>query len=291
MITLKMTKNQINSLKRDYQDARFRYDIPYTEFQVKTSDCVITAYTSGKVVFAGQNASKHAQKYNDDIQAQTKPNVKFPMAGSDEVGTGDFFGPVTVCACYLNKDNLSKIPVDEIIDSKQINDDKIRQLAPILMEELDYSLLILNNAKYNEVHKKYNLNQIKAILHNQAFLHLDKKVKLPKDNTIIDQFMPKQSYFKALNDQKETYKELIFVTKAENQYLAVACAAIIARYAFLESLDALELKFDCKLPKGAGTHVDAAGKDFVQKHGLDALDKVAKTHFKNKDKIIQLLQD
>ncbi|CAM3611641.1 ribonuclease HIII [Erysipelothrix urinaevulpis] len=286
-----MTKNQIKKLENDYPNAEFRYDIPYTIFQLKTVDAVITAYTSGKVVFAGKNPEKHARKYGiveSSVKAQ-EHTVSFPMAGSDEVGTGDFFGPVTVCACYVSKEDLNKIPVDEIVDSKQITDDKIRSIAPILIDNLSHSLLILNNHKYNQVHQTHNMNAIKALLHNQAFINLSKKVTLPKGNVIIDQFMKEPSYYRVLQHEEAVYRNLVFETKAENKFLAVACAAIIARYAFIEQLDLLERHYGMPLPKGAGTKVDLAGVEFVKKHGLDKLDHVAKTHFKNREKIIELL--
>lgn len=293
MITLKMKQNQIKQIHTDYRDGDFRYDIPYAEFQVKMPGITITAYTSGKVVFAGKDAIKHAKAYDASISDTTtkkeKPEQHFPMAGSDEVGTGDYFGPITVCACYIDSDTIKNIPVDEIVDSKELNDNTVLNLAPLLMKELTYSLLILDNKKYNQIHQQHNMNAIKAILHNQAFIHLNKKVSLPKDNVIIDQFLAEKSYFKYLKNEKEIFKDLHFVTKAENQYLAVACAAIIARYAFLEQLRIMEKHFHTPLPKGASHRVDQAAAVFVEKHGLNTLDSVAKTHFKNTEKIKQLL--
>ncbi len=65
----------------------------------KASECVITAYTSGKVVFQGEGARSYA-----DITSACDDKIAeyFPQAGSDEVGTGDYFGPVVVCACLVN---------------------------------------------------------------------------------------------------------------------------------------------------------------------------------------------
>lgn len=293
MITLKMSPKQIQQIHADYSDGDFRYDIPYTEFQVKMKNISITAYKSGKVVFAGGDALKHAQAYDSSLAEQTftkdKPVQKFPMAGSDEVGTGDYFGPVTVCACYLDEEDLKKIPVHEIVDSKELKDEAVLKLGPILMKELRYSLLVLDNKKYNQIHKKHNMNAIKAILHNQAFIHLNQKVNLPKDNVIIDQFLAEKPYFKHLENEKAIFKDLHFVTKAENQFIAVACGAIIARYAFLEQLRIMEEHYGLELPKGAGPRVDQAAVFFVEKHGFDALDLVAKTHFKNTEKVKQLM--
>lgn len=290
MITLKLTNDQINQLKADYHNGDFRYDIDYTQFQVKKPGIVITIYTSNKAVFSGPDAKKHALAYGYRPSDEEKPpKPTFPMAGSDEVGTGDYFGPVVVCAAYVDEEDLTMIPVEDIVDSKQINDADILRIGPILTETLKYSLLILDNEKYNSIHNKYNMNAIKSLLHNQTFNHLDKKVTLPKDNVIIDQFTPKNNYYKFLENESKIYKDLTFVTKAENKYLAVACAAIIARYAFLMEFEKMEMKYQLSFPKGAGVKVDRAGVRFVEKYGLNNLQFVAKTHFKNTEKIKNLL--
>ena len=84
----------------------------------------------------------------------------------------------------------------------------------------------------------------------------------------------------------EDIKNLNFETKAENKFIAVACAAIIARYAFLDYFDQLSEKYDFMFPKGAGKSVDIKGKEFVKIHGGSALRDVAKLHFINTQRIL-----
>lgn len=274
--TIKMTPEEIKALKKQYQNCTIRTDIQHAHFQIKGSDFTITAYKSGNVVFQAQDLTLHTPKPIEKVME---------MAGSDEVGTGDYFGPITVCAVILKEDDYAKIPTTEIMDTKQMQDDTILRIAPLLMEALDYSLLILDNEKYNEIHKTHNLNAIKAKLHNQAYVNLSKKHTLPK-LAVIDQFAPAPLYFKYLQGEKEIYRDVQFVTKAENQYLAVACAAIIARFAFLKRLDAYSTHYGMTFPKGAGQQVDTFGAFFVAKYGIETLKKVAKVHFKNTEKII-----
>jgi ribonuclease HIII len=42
-----------------------------------------------------------------------------------------------------------------------------------------------------------------------------------------------------------------------------------------------------ELPKGAGTQVDEAGREFLKKHGPEKLGDVAKLHFRTTQKISQ----
>lgn len=281
--TKKMSKKQMLELK-DKLKAKECKTPPYALYQIKTSDCTITAYESGKIVFQGKGADFYA-----DTTPTKKAVKKYPECGSDEVGTGDFFGPVVVCATCVEEENLPLMNALNIQDSKQLKDSDIIKIAPKLMENLTYSLLILENERYNLVHESNNMNAIKAKLHNQAFIHLTNKLEKPCDNIIIDQFTPEKSYYNYLKHEPYVIRNIHFETKAENKYLSVACGSIIARYTFLQAMDQLSKQYDFNFPKGAGNKVDEAGIEFVRKYGFEALKKVSKYHFKNTEKIKELL--
>lgn len=273
--TIQMTTEQINQLKQRFSKYIVDKKLPYVNFQIKCDGCTITVYDSKKVVYQGENI---------DLYTQTK-QVLYPQAGSDEVGTGDYFGPVCVCAAVIQKDDLEILNQLNIKDSKQLTDEQILEIVPKIKDKITYSLLILDNSKYNQVHLTNNMNQIKARLHNQAYIHLKNKVnELPK-LSVVDQFTPESSYYRYLYGEKEIIKNLTFTTKAESKYLAVAMASMIARYAFLKAMEKMEEHYECEIPKGAGSKVDEFAQDFVNKYGFDELHKIAKIHFKNTEKI------
>lgn len=280
--TKSMTKEEISKLEHKLisSESEKRKTPPYAIFQYKTSDCTITAYESGKVVFQGEGASFYVEN-----TSSTKTNITYPQYGSDEVGTGDFFGPVVVCATQVTQEDLELIQSLKVMDSKVLSDDEIEKIAPKLMQQIIYSSLIVTNEKYNEVHKTHNMNAIKAKLHNQAFLHLEKKVKHSLSNIIIDQFTPEKNYYSYLKMEPSVIGGIHFETKAENKYLSVACASIIARYIFVQKFKELSEYYQFSFPKGAGNIVDEAGFEFVKKYGWNELNKVSKTHFKNSEKI------
>jgi len=270
-ISLTLSPDQIESLIRHHVDKVSPKALPYVQAQLIFSDATITIYTTGKVVFAGEGAEFYASAFAARF---------IPHSGSDEVGTGDVFGPVVVAACYVDAAAYNKLKIHPIQDSKKMTDELVRSIGPILISVLPYSLLVLDNEKYNQVQPQNNLNAIKAKLHNQAYLHLSKKAKLT-GLKVIDQFSPKTTYYGYLKDENEVVKDLHFETKAESKYFAVACASVIARYAFLNALDAMSDSFGMTIPKGASDKVDEFIKAFIAKHGQDALKKVAKLHFKN----------
>ena len=70
--------------------------------------------------------------------------------------------------------------------------------------------------------------------------------------------------------------------------MAVACASIIARAWFLESLTTFGAPYDVVLPSGAGSNVDAFAAKLIKKFGPDVLRETAKLHFKNTEKALAL---
>ena len=275
-ITEVLTNQQIKELKNKYFEYINERKLPYVNFQLKLDDCTITVYDSKKVVYQGLNPENYIMNKKEEA---------FEEAGSDEVGTGDYFGPVVVCAVYLDVENLKFAKKLQVTDSKQLSDETIRKIAPLLMEKIPHSLLILDNPKYNHVHLSNNLNQIKAKLHNKAYVHLKNKIrKLPK-NCIVDQFTPKDLYYRYIQHEPEIITELTFETKAESKYPSVACASILARYAFLKVWDKIEEHYQVKIPKGSSPEVDKFAKEFIDQYGKEELKKIVKIHFKNSEKI------
>lgn len=280
MKTLTLTDKQIQLLKQDLENFEFRTDIQYTYFQVRLNQGTITAYTSGKVVFNGPDSLEYYHKYDTSTPVQ-----QVEMAGSDEVGTGDYFGPVIVAACYIQEVDYKWLQPLGIMDSKSMTDHKITELAPTLMERLTYSLLVLDNPTYNKVHETMNLNAIKAMLHHKAYDHLKEKLGFLPKLCVVDQFMDPTKYYQVLKDDYGI-THLTFETKAEDKYLAVACASVIARYTFLKSIQSMSEHYAFDFPLGAGVKVDIAGQELVRLYPKLNLKKVAKVHFKNTNRIL-----
>lgn len=278
IITLKLNESQIKKLEQTFYQSKASKTPPYAYYQLKCEDCVITAYTSGKVVFQGKDAKIYASSF------MPKTEVTIPQAGSDEVGTGDYFGPVVVCASYVDDKVISLIQSLNVRDSKALTDKEIRSIAPILKENVIHSTLILMPNKYNIVHETTNLNAIKAKMHNQAYVNLSKKVQLPSFK-IIDQFAPEPLYYRYLKNDNIVIRDIYFETKAEDKYPSVAISSMIARDAFLDAMDKMSAAYDMTFQKGGGTQADECAKEFVQKYSFERLHEVAKMHFKNTEKL------
>ena len=267
-------------------DRSFFLEAPqYASYKISYDSCTIVIYDSGKVVFQGPNAQMYAVSFFPDLLEEDSKEIVLPQAGSDEVGTGDFFGPVCVCAAYVDEKRYEKIKDLNIIDSKQLTDKAILEMAPKIMKSVPHSLMVLDNEKYNEVYPHNNMNRIKARMHNQGYLNLRKKgIKLP-ELIVIDDFCGEDLYYHYLAGEKKVVRGITFETKAENKYISVACGAIIARYAFLKHMEEMSSRYDCQFPKGAGKTVEEFASEFIKKHSPEELRNVAKLNFKTMEKI------
>lgn len=277
----------------------------YAIFQAQDADTVITLYESGKVVFQGLCADIDANFWREtekiltgkEVEEKEKKEKKedtdktdyyfIDSIGSDEVGTGDYFGPMVVTASYVNKKDISFLEELGVRDSKKLTDEKILKIAEDIMKRIPYQSYILKNKEYNTMQDNgYNMNKIKAILHNRVLLNLMKKDNYIYDMVVVDQFTPPRNYYNYLKNEENVFRKITFTTKAEDKCLSVACSSIISRYIFLKETEKMGEELGSFIPKGASDLVDEFGKKIVDKYGKEKLREIAKLNFKNTEKIL-----
>lgn len=305
-IVLRCGQNEIAKMQKYYEVSLLAKNPPGGVFAAKTKDCTITAYKSGKVLFQGSGCETEAKKWREkvaiapDSHSQKQPSCLLPdgigsmsVIGSDEVGTGDYFGPITVVAAYVKNGDIPWLKELGVRDSKDLTDDKIIAIARQIKDAVPYSLLILKNEKYNQLQRAgMSQGKMKALLHNQAIQHvLNKIAPIKPDAILIDQFVQANTYYQHLKGQKTIVKDLVyFSTKAEGIHVAVAAASILARYAFVQYFNKLSAAAGFTIPKGAGVQVDQAAAKLIIQQGREALPKFVKLHFANTEKALQLVK-
>ena len=304
-ITLKVSDKTKEQMIEFFYDLKREKTPPYAVFQAQDGDTVVTLYESGKVVFQGKDADLSSdfwiatEKINSGTATTTDSRdkkkeektkkilpIRINSIGSDEVGTGDYFGPIVVTASYISKDNIDFLLDLKVKDSKKLTDDQILKIVPQIIKKIPYQTFILKNEEYNN-HKNnnINMNQMKAILHNKVLYELKQK-NYQYDYIVVDQFEPPKSYYNHISKSSRRVQDIFFLTKAEDQCLSVACSSLISRYIFLKEMDKLSNELGITLPKGANPIVDEVGKKIVAKYGKDKLKVIAKLNFKNTDRIL-----
>jgi ribonuclease HIII len=307
-VVLVLNTNKIMEMKEYYRGSLADKMPPGSVFAAKTPSCTITAYKSGKVLFQGNDCEKEAGKWggSGSVAAPAKKGAasskagnglpagfsEWSVIGSDEVGTGDFFGPITVVAAYVRKKDIPWLKEIGVRDSKDLTDEKIVEIAKTIKNVVPFSLMTLKNEKYNQVQQGgMSQGKMKALLHNQAILKVLEKIAPEKpDGILIDQFVQESTYFQHLRGQKAVARENVyFSTKAEGVHLAVAAASILARYAFIQYIDQMSEAAGFKIPKGAGAQVDEAAAKLIMKKGRNVLTSFVKLHFANTEKAAALV--
>lgn len=295
-VTIEVNNLIKEEIEKVYSSLKEENNGEYIEFFARGEGFVVTIYSSKKkdlfkVFFTGENALKEAKRFDENAEeikakettAPTKEcwEVLDDQIGSDEVGTGDFFGPVCVCAAYVKKSDIVRLRELGVDDSKRLSDDDIRRIGKILIKEFEYSQLSLDNVKFNElVDKNMNMNEMKVKMHNRCLLNLQKKHKDVK-NILVDEFAKEKTYYSYLKDEKNVVKNITFKTKGESYFPSVAVGSIIARFSFLQKMDAMSKKYRMEFPFGASKKVTDFGKNFIEKYGLKEFNKVVKKNFVN----------
>lgn len=296
------TKKLMNEF---YKDMKRDKTPPYAVFQADTGDTIVTLYESGKAMFQGVSADIEAgmwesirkDKDNIDYFMDTKDTkvkkdieVEIPSdiasVGSDEVGTGDYYGPIVVTASFVSKDNILFLTELGVRDSKKLSDEQILKIVPKIIKKIPYKTIMLSNKEYNDNYgKDMNMNKIKAVLHNKVLTEMVKDNDY--DYIVVDQFEPEKSYYNHLSDVPNPLKGITFITKAEDKCLSVAVSSLISRYIFIKEMDKLGDKYGIFLPKGANYYVEDVGIKLVNKYGEKILHDIAKLNFSNTDRILK----
>lgn len=301
---IRVNKETMEKMSKFYEDKKRDKTPPYAIFQAQDNDTVITLYSSGKAMFQGISADIDSEMWIamqngmdfdfDEKETKKKKNdeISIPLnissIGSDEVGTGDYFGPIVVTASFVDKKNITFLEELGVKDSKKLSDDKILEIVPKIAKVIPYKTIILSNKDYNKYYgKNMNMNKIKAILHNKVLCQIIEEDTYDFDYIVIDQFEPENSFYKHIEDASKKIKDVTFITKAEDKCLSVAVSSLISRYVFLKQMDKLSDKYDIFLPKGASSYVDDIAIKLVQKHGDDILYNIAKLNFSNTDRIMK----
>lgn len=311
-IVFKISDNLKDKVIEFYKDRALEKHPPYSVFQVKDYDCVITLYESGKLMFQGIGADIEASYWMEeerilnkrDLQSELKAEQdkkdkkaeelnderfkNISTIGSDEVGTGDYFGPIIVTASFVDIKKKSFLYELGVRDSKKITDEKIMSIAPTLIKEFPHVTYILTPSDYNRLGIT-NMNKVKAILHNKVLYALKEK-NYNYDKIVVDQFCYPVKYYEHIKATPNKVTNITFTTHAEDKCLSVAVSSIISRYIFIKEMEKLTKEMNINIPKGAGANVDEVGVKIVKQYGINKLNELAKLNFKNTEKIKEFLQ-
>jgi ribonuclease HIII len=203
--------------------------------------------------------------------------------GTDESGKGDYFGPLVVAGVFLPEEQDDVLRELGVKDSKRTTDNRVRELAVLIKKGYKHSVVCIGPERYNDLYAKLrNLNRLLAWGHARVIENILEETRAGR--AITDQFGDERYILNALLKKGRTI-ELVQKVRAEED-MAVAAASILARAEFLSRLHFLGKDIGLELPKGSSPAAEEAGRELVKRLGPEALNKVAKVHFKVTAKVL-----
>ncbi|PWT85441.1 MAG: ribonuclease HIII [Acidobacteria bacterium] len=296
--TIPISPAQAKALKTLLSEQGFEFiDRPYTIYAAQKAKLSVAVYEKGpKLLVQGKETEDFVRFYLEpEILKEARlgyeevfqPEQFEPHFGVDESGKGDFFGPLVIAGVYVEREIARHLLAIGVTDSKRISSDKkIQQLAEQIRktEGIAASVVLIGPEKYNALYKKFaNLNDLLAWGHARVIENLlQQRPDCPR--SLSDKFANERVIERALLEHGRRIK-IDQQTKAESD-VAVAAASILAREKFVLWLENRSRKTGILLPKGVSAAVKAAGSQFVDKFGEEALATVAKMHFRTSDEVL-----
>ncbi len=300
-ITIKVDQAKAEEIK-DFYNAKEIKDKPYEYFLTKKNDVTIHGYYNRKeiysIVFIGENENdviEEASLFQKDFSIKTVENQNDEkeayyqgwedlnsQIGSDEVGVGDFFGPLIVTASYVGKEDITYLEQLKVNDSKKMNDNYIMEIGPKLKRRIKNFVIMVSSDKISKLETSgIRMHKIMAKVHNLAHKSLIEKYNLGSSVIVyIDQFEKEEIYRKYVGSDLID-NPLYFRTKGESYYPSVAVSSVISRYVFLSQWEKMEKILGTKIPKGASSEVDKVYGSLKKKFPQSILDQYVKRHFRN----------
>jgi ribonuclease HIII len=284
------------ALERILRDGTFALrEVPYARISGTKKDLNVTLYDSGKLVVQGKATQDFIQfVLEPQVLGEARlgyeevlaPELLDPRIGIDESGKGDFFGPLCTAGVYANAEILKQWKDQGVRDSKQISSDaRVAAVADVIRKTRGcvFNVVAIGPEAYNRLHTTSgSVNRVLAWAHARVIENLlaqGQRMVPPPVRAVSDQFASDKDVVESALMGLGRTLELVQRHKAETD-LAVAAASILARDEFVRRLKRLEQEFGVTLPKGASAAVEAAAREFIQRHGADKLPKVAKMHFR-----------
>lgn len=251
---------------------------------------IINCYTNGNAYIQGAAGALKTGLQNWWQQQQASHQQEKEVVahiGTDEVGKGDYFGPLVVAGIHVDEHTAPQLLAVGVRDSKRLSNTRILSLAQEIKnicQGQEY-ILTYHPERYNQLYKQTpNLNHLLAEAHAQVIANLQKR--FASTFALVDQFGDALLIPSIL---QKMGRQIILEQRihAEDDG-AVAAASIVARAEFVKQIAELSKMVGISLPKGASNpHIVTVGREIVARADQETLGKVAKLHFKTTQAILQ----
>lgn len=283
--SINLTSEKLNALKLIYE--KFLVETNEVSelvfFRAIHNETHITAYTSGKVLFEGNNITDEVKQITEGFNIDIQEAIF-----TSSYGSNDIFGPICVCSVAITKDKIDFIEKLNVLGKHSLS--TIIKLGPILAKNLTYSLDVIAPLRYNHLIKNgYSMNKILSFMYNSTIINTSGKInyKLP---VVCDKFTEKINYFNYLKSEKFVYQDLIFEEDTYLKYLGAACSKIICQYEFLVNLEKYSKEHNIQLRFGRSNNVLDLFKEIYNEDNSNINLRLSKISKLNNKKVLNLIR-
>lgn len=240
----------------------------YELLRIENGEVKIIVYKSGKLVFNDNQKTKRIIK-----SILEKEEAYDYILGTDEVGKGEWYGPLIVVCVALTPSELTTFREMGVRDSKSIKITILKQLAErITATKLKWKPLIIPPFTFNQKFAEFKrenktLNELLAWAHSAAIKDMLDMIKYNTAKIVIDKFDVEKTYRRLYGVDES---RLTIIQTSKETEVAVNVASILAKYTFEKEVDKLNKFYNIDLRKASPAEIDP-----------QVLPQVAKTHFKN----------
>lgn len=282
---------------RDYlRRVGFKFEQrPHQVFLARAEKLVVSLYESGKVVIGGgdRQLEREVRWYLAKLGAggEALPEGLAGVSGktrigTDEAGKGDYFGPLVVAGVLLDERAEKELLAHGAKDSKKLSDQRVMALERQVKRILGagrWEVLRIDPERYNTLYAELgDLNRMLAWAHSRLIENL--LAAHPECAlAVVDEFSARSLREALMN--KGSAIRVVQSVRGERD-AAVAAASILARGEYLRRMEKLGNEYGMEFPKGA-TAVIGPARELVGRCGKEVLQKVAKTHFRTSEKVLE----
>jgi ribonuclease HIII len=288
---LQLAPERFDELKAFLAEHGFSFESrPHQVFLARKGTAVVNLYENGKIVFGGSDMKliEEVETHVNSLGALPVEKktvnlppleVPFPHIGTDEVGKGDYFGPLVTAGVLATAEIARELERIGVKDSKLLSDTTVANKAYQIRKVCGlkrFRIVIIPSLRYNIlIREMKNVNRLLGWAHARAIEDLLANGE-GCSLAVADQFGD-PAYIRDSLMARGRQIELLQTPKAERD-VAVAAASILARDTFLRKRDELNRAYGVDFPKGSSNVIEF-GKRLVDDYGPEILPNVAKLHF------------
>ena len=186
------------------------------------------------------------------------------VCGIDEVGRGPVIGPMVLGCVLLDDAGRKRLGDLKVRDSKKVSPERRERLAPQIKEcAIEWSLIKISPQEIDYLRKKISLNAIEAMKIAELLARLKNwpaKVIVDSPDPVADNFRERITKF--LNGRNMPIPEIVAEHKADDRYIEVSAASIIAKVERDLDIEKLQQEYG---EIGSGYLSDQVTRDYIRK--------------------------